>query len=82
VAYSLFGEAGLIFGGLMTAILLGWSYPSLGEAELAEGFPHPRAIRWWVLLLRWLVTPMLALLLVQSLRQLPAVLQPFFSHSP
>ena len=82
VAYSLFGEVGLIFGGLMTAILLGWSRPSLGQAELIKGCPHPLAIRWWIVLLRWLVTPILALLLAQALRQLPALLQPVLSHTP
>jgi NSS family neurotransmitter:Na+ symporter len=43
LGYTLFGETGLIFGGLMTAILLGWLHPGLGAAELAEGFPQPRA---------------------------------------
>lgn len=76
VAYSLFGETGLIFGGLMTAILLGWCQPGLGRQELAEGFPRPVMIRCWILLLRWLATPVLGVLLVQSLRQLPGVLGP------
>lgn len=78
LGYTLFGETGLIFGGLMTAVLLGWVHPGLGAAELAEGFPQPGAIRCWILLLRWVATPMLGVLLYQSLVHLPALFVPFF----
>jgi neurotransmitter:Na+ symporter, NSS family len=79
VGYTLFGETGLIFGGLMLAILLGWLHPGLGRSELAEGFPHPGAIRRWIQLLRFVATPMLALLLLQSLLHLPALFEPFLA---
>jgi SNF family Na+-dependent transporter len=76
VAYSLFGETGLIFGGLMTAILLGWCRPGLGRRELNDGFAHPRTIGAWILLMRFVATPMLAVLLVQSLLHLPQTVAP------
>ncbi|MFM7733024.1 MAG: sodium-dependent transporter [Cyanobium sp.] len=89
VFYSLCGEALLLLGGLMMALLLGWLHPALGRRELALGFgeqhspsgdahsgPFPWPILWWMRVLRFLAPPMLAVLLWQSLRHLPAVFQP------
>jgi NSS family neurotransmitter:Na+ symporter len=79
VFYSLFGEAVLLFGGLMMALLLGWLHPALGRQELALGFGGATSwpILWWMRVLRFLAPPMLAVLLWQSLQHLPAVFQPF-----
>ncbi len=66
VLYTLFGETGLLFGGLMLALLVGW-----GRPRLAGGVPL--LLRR---LLRWLATPVLAVLLVQSLLHLPRVITP------
>jgi NSS family neurotransmitter:Na+ symporter len=84
VFYSLFGEAVLLFGGLMLALLLGWLQPALARRELAMGFcgdavvrgeaPAPWPILWWMRVLRFLAPPMLAVLLWQSLRHLPMAL--------
>ena len=84
VFYSLFGEAVLLFGGLMMALLLGWLQPALASRELAMGFcgdavvrgeaPAPWPILWWMRILRFLAPPMLAVLLWQSLRHLPTAL--------
>lgn len=66
VLYTVFGETGLLFGGLMLAFLVGWGQPRLeGEA--------PLVVRR---LLRWLGTPVLLVLLVQSLLHLPQVVAP------
>ncbi len=66
VLYTVFGETGLLFGGLMLALLVGWGQPRLeGEA--------PLVVRR---LLRWLGTPVLLVLLVQSLLHLPQVVAP------
>ena len=64
--YTLFGETGLLFGGLMLALLAGWGRPTL------EG-GVPLVLRR---LLRWLAIPVLAVLLVQSVLHLPRVIAP------
>ena len=92
VFYSLFGEAVLLFGGLMMALLLGWLHPALGRQELsvgfaagsgAEGWPQTWRtswpIVWWMRLLRFIAVPMLVVLLWQSLAHLPAVLRPLLA---
>lgn len=66
VLYTLFGETGLLCGGLLLAVLVGW-----GRPQLAGGLPLPLRR-----LLRWLATPLLAVLLVQSLLHLPQVVAP------
>ena len=66
VLYTLFGETGLLFGGLMLALLVGW-----GQPRLAGG--APLLVRR---LLRWLAAPVLLVLLVQSLLHLPQVVAP------
>jgi NSS family neurotransmitter:Na+ symporter len=66
VLYTVFGETGLLFGGLMLAVLVGWGRPRLdGGAPLLL-----------LRLLRWFATPVLAVLLVQSLLHLPRVITP------
>lgn len=66
VLYTVFGETGLLFGGLMLALLVGWGQPRLdGAASLL--------LRR---LLRWLAAPVLLVLLVQSLLHLPKVVAP------
>lgn len=66
VLYTVFGESGLLFGGLMLAVLVGWGQPRW------EG-TTPVLLRR---LLRWLATPVLGVLLVQSLLHLPRVITP------
>lgn len=86
VFYSLFGEAVLLFGGLMMALLLGWLHPALGRQELSVGFSdgsaaggHAWPIVWWVRMLRFVAVPMLVVLLWQSLVHLPAVVLPLLA---
>jgi NSS family neurotransmitter:Na+ symporter len=80
VFYGLFGEAMLLFGALMLALLLGWQQPTLGRRELALGFGGPPwSIVGWMRVLRFVALPMLALLLWQSLVHLPALLRPFLA---
>lgn len=69
VLYTVFGETALIFGGLMLAVLMGWTQPQL------EGGIPPLLRR----LLRWLATPLLLVLLIQSLLHLPRVLAPLLA---
>ncbi|MBM5827913.1 MAG: sodium-dependent transporter [Cyanobacteria bacterium M_surface_7_m2_040] len=63
VLYTVFGETALIFGGLLLAVLMGWGQPSIDGGV-------PVLLRR---LLRWLATPLLLVLLVQSLLHLPQV---------
>jgi NSS family neurotransmitter:Na+ symporter len=82
VFYGLFGEAVLLFGGLMIAVLLGWLHPALGRRELAVGFADVSwPIVWWMRVLRFVAPPMLAVLLWQSLVHLPALVRPFWAPS-
>lgn len=67
VLYTVFGETALIFGGLLLAVLMGWGQPSIDGGV-------PVLLRR---LLRWLATPLLLVLLVQSLLHLPQVFAPF-----
>jgi NSS family neurotransmitter:Na+ symporter len=81
VFYRLFGEAMLLFGALMLALLLGWQIPALGRRELALGFGGPPwPIVGWMRVLRFVALPILALLLWQSLAHLPALLRPFLAR--
>lgn len=66
VLYTVFGETGLLFGGLMLALLVGWGQPRLDGGA-------PLLVRR---LLRWLAAPVLLVLLVQSLLHLPKVVAP------
>ncbi|MBM5797079.1 MAG: sodium-dependent transporter [Cyanobacteria bacterium K_Offshore_0m_m2_072] len=67
VLYTVFGETALIFGGLLLAVLMGWGQPSIDGGV-------PVLLRR---LLRWLATPLLLVLLVQSMLHLPQVFAPF-----
>jgi len=69
VLYTVFGETALIFGGLMLAMLMGWLQPAI------DGGVPPLLRR----LLRWVATPLLLVLLIQSLLHLPRVFAPFFA---
>jgi NSS family neurotransmitter:Na+ symporter len=82
VFYGVFGEAVLLFGGLMIAVLLGWLHPALGRRELALGFAEVSwPIAWWMRVLRFVALPVLAVLLWQSLVHLPALVRPFWAPS-
>lgn len=82
VFYGVFGEAVLLFGGLMIAVLLGWLHPALGRRELAVGFADVSwPIVWWMRVLRFVAPPMLAVLLWQSMVHLPALVRPFWAPS-
>jgi len=93
ILYSLFGEAALLFGGLMMALLLGWLHPSLGIHELCLGFVdrvaadgvgqasrHAWPVLWWMRMLRFVAVPMLR----KSLLHLPIVFRPLLGpwHRP
>lgn len=97
ILYSLFGEAVLLFGGLMMALLLGWLHPSLGIHELCLGFVdrvaadgvgqasrHAWPVLWWMRMLRSVAVPMLLVLLRKSLLHLPIVFRPLLGpwHRP
>jgi len=52
------GNVMLVLGGLVLSLLAGWSWRD-ATAELADGFPHPRAARVWLWLLRVFVPALL-----------------------
>lgn len=64
---QLVGNTLLIFGGLMTALLAGYAWRG-ADAELARGFPHAGARRWWRWLLRIVLPVVLAFMLYGALR--------------
>lgn len=67
VADRIAGNLLLVVGGLIIAILTGWIWPG-ADAELADGFPHPRVRRAWIWLLRVAIPAALALVLVGAVR--------------
>ncbi len=64
---QLVGNMLLIFGGLMTAILVGYVWREADE-ELARGFPYPAARRVWRWLLRVALPAILLIVLYGGVR--------------
>lgn len=60
------GNVFLIFGGLMTALLVGFVWSRGADQELAQGFHNAAARRAWLWLLRTVVPLLLLIVLVGS----------------
>ncbi len=72
VADALMGEFLLIVGGLFTAILVGYRIVDESEAELAHGVKSEELRRGWVFLVRYVVPPILAVVIYYQARALVA----------
>lgn len=62
------GNVFLIFGGLMTALLVGFVWSRGADEELAEGFPRPRLRRAWLWTLRTVIPVILLVVLYGAIR--------------
>ena len=61
--FQLVGQAFLVFGGLLLALIVGYLWKDQARAEVLEGFDNPRLATGWIWLLRTVVPLMLAVTL-------------------
>jgi NSS family neurotransmitter:Na+ symporter len=61
--FQLVGQAFLVFGGLLLALIVGYLWRDQAKAELVRGFDNPGLATGWIWLLRTVVPLMLALTL-------------------
>jgi NSS family neurotransmitter:Na+ symporter len=75
---ALVGNTLLIFGGLMTALLVGWAWSRGADAELARGLPYATLRGGWLLLLRFVIPVLLVVVLYGALTALVPALRAVF----
>ncbi len=63
-ADQLIGNFLLILGGFLTTVLIGWKLLPQADAELAQGFDKPGARAAWGFIIKFLVPPVLLIVLV------------------
>jgi NSS family neurotransmitter:Na+ symporter len=64
--FQLVGQACLVLGGLLLALIVGYVWKDSARAELLAGFDHPGLASAWIWLLRTVVPVMLAVTLYFS----------------
>jgi SNF family Na+-dependent transporter len=64
---KLIGTVLLMFGGLMTAILVGYKILPQADAELAQGLDNTAYRRAWAGFVRYVAPPVLLIVLILSL---------------
>jgi NSS family neurotransmitter:Na+ symporter len=67
---KLVGTVLLMLGGLMTSILVGYRILPQADAELAQGFENPGGRKAWAFLVRYVVPPVLLVVLIFSVPKL------------
>ena len=77
--FQLVGQAFLVFGGLLLALIVGYVWKDAARAELLTGFENPALATAWIWLLRTVVPLMLAATLYFSVLALGPVAQALFS---
>jgi NSS family neurotransmitter:Na+ symporter len=60
------GTVLLMFGGMMTAVLVGYKILPQADAELAQGFDHPGYRKAWAAFVRYVAPPILLIVLLFS----------------
>jgi NSS family neurotransmitter:Na+ symporter len=77
--FQLVGQAFLVFGGLLLALIVGYVWKDAARAELLAGFENPALATAWIWLLRTVVPLMLAVTLYFSVLALGPVAKALFS---
>jgi SNF family Na+-dependent transporter len=77
--FQLVGQAFLVLGGLLLALIVGYVWKDAARAELLTGFENPALATAWIWLLRTVVPLMLAATLYFSVLALGPVAQALFS---
>jgi NSS family neurotransmitter:Na+ symporter len=77
--FQLVGQAFLVLGGLLLAVIVGYVWKDTARAELLAGFEHPALATVWIWLLRTIVPLMLAVTLYFSVLALGPVARALFS---
>jgi NSS family neurotransmitter:Na+ symporter len=77
--FQLVGQAFLVFGGLLLAVIVGFVWREKARAELLAGFEHPAYATTWIWLLRTLVPVMLAVTLYFAVLGLGPAAQALFN---
>ncbi len=77
--FQLVGQAFLVFGGLLLALIVGYLWKDQARAELLAGFDSPRLATGWIWLLRTIVPLMLAVTLYFSVLGLGPLARALFS---
>jgi NSS family neurotransmitter:Na+ symporter len=77
--FQLVGQAFLVFGGLLLALIVGYLWKDRARQELLTGFDSPALATGWIWLLRTIVPLMLAATLYFAVLGLGPVAQALFS---
>jgi NSS family neurotransmitter:Na+ symporter len=77
--FQLVGQAFLVFGGLLLAVIVGYLWKDEAREEVLDGFDSPRLARGWIWLLRTLVPLMLAVTLYFAVLGLGPAARALFS---
>jgi NSS family neurotransmitter:Na+ symporter len=77
--FQLVGQAFLVFGGLLLALIVGYLWKDAARAELLRGFESPALATAWIWLLRTVVPLMLAVTLYFAVLALGPAAQALFS---
>ena len=77
--FQLVGQAFLVFGGLLLAVIVGYLWKDQAREELLAGFDNPRLARGWIWLLRTVVPLMLAVTLYFAVLGLGPAARALFS---
>ena len=76
---KLVGTVLLMLGGFLTSILVGYKIRDRAEAELMVGLDNPKLVNAWMGFVRYLVPPVLLVVLAFSLPALWSSIQALFS---
>jgi NSS family neurotransmitter:Na+ symporter len=77
--FQLVGQAFLVFGGLLLALIVGYLWRDRAMAEVLRGFDHPTLVVGWIWLLRTIVPLMLAATLYFAVLGLEPAARALFS---
>ncbi|MCG6923785.1 MAG: sodium-dependent transporter [Acidobacteria bacterium] len=77
--FQLVGQAFLVFGGLLLAVIVGYLWKDAARAELLSGFRSPALATAWIWLLRTVVPLMLAVTLYFAVLALGPAAKALFS---
>ena len=78
VGDKLVGTVLLMVGGFFTAILVGYKILPEAEQELSDGLGNPKLIKAWTFFVKYLIPPVLAVVLVLSIPKVITAIKTLF----